>query len=319
MDFISFLNAFSANPQFLVSYSVICFRADHYSALFFSYLLAYAKRKQLNKITFDLDQISLKEAQLSLDMLFLGQKLLYWLKDITVLEAAAKNSWFSYLNNYRGPHTISVFTGTESVLVPSSDLLIIEIPNFITESLYQEIFALFYADYAQEKLFVRKLFAHQERLGLDAAFLLMHYQSCLGRKSEQFFEQWLSKLVAADKSFFILSQYLFAQQPREFFKYWLAYRLDYPTEFWIAFWSEQLWQATIFVYKAKTEGISEAKKATSRLPFSFVNKDWRNYTHTFLAQSHAFLYTLDHDLKNGINNYGLELWYNKFFVKKFDT
>ncbi len=317
MDFITFLREFGANTHFLLHYSSMCFRADRYSALFFSYVFEYAKRKQLLKCFLDTERVSAQEAKITLETLFLGQKVWYWLNDITSLDAQAKSSWITYLASYTGPHTLSFFLSSQTTLPAHPSLLIIDVPSTITASVFQEMLSLFYADFGQEISFIRKLFADQERIPLDRAFLLMHYHCCLGKKNEQFFDQWLRKLIVADKSFFTLSQYLFAQQPRAFYPYWAACSSDYPPEYWITFWSEQVWQATLFLQKAQVFGIAEAKKATNRLPFTYMNKDWQLYSYPFLAQAHASLYELDYNLKNGISSYGLELWYHKFFLKKF--
>ena len=144
----------------------------------------------------------------------------------------------------------------------------------------------------------------------------MGYQSVIGRKSEAFFAQWLSKIITPNKSLFSLSQYLFARQSQAFLQQWKALKDDFPDEFWIAYWSEQLWQAALFVMRAKAQGYDAAKRGAFRLPFSFINKDWQKHNEQSLVAAHDALYKLDYNLKNSAGGHGLELWYAIFFASK---
>ena len=146
---------------------------------------------------------------------------------------------------------------------------------------------------------------------------MMAYQATVGRKYQDFFADWLDKLIIPQKSFFTLSQYLFARRPQLFFEQWNACKGEYPPEFWIAYWSEQIWQAMLYVQRARTQGVMEAKKGTYKLPFSFLNKDWSHYTPATLAAAHEALYCFDYNLKNGGTGNGLELWYHKFIKSSF--
>jgi hypothetical protein len=316
MDVITFLSFLSDNYQQLTSYSLVCFRADVDSALFFSQLVAFYKKKQLAFVTIDLAQTSIQQLKLLFDTLFLGQKQVYWVKNLEELDSAGQQNLLAYLNTYTGPHTIHI-TGVKDTfkLIDRPEFLVVELPSTIGPQLYKQLFSYFFPDNKSATHFSQHLFKRRDQITLDAACLIMRYHACAGQKSESFFEQWLDKLVVSEKSLFTLSQYFFARQPREFFAYWTIYKADYPDEFWIAYWLEQLWQAALFVHKAQTLGQPEAKKTAHRIPFSFINKDWRNYSYSYLVQAHHALYLLDYNLKNGIGNYGLELWYNKFFLR----
>ena len=117
----------------------------------------------------------------------------------------------------------------------------------------------------------------------------MGYQMVVGRKFDPFFKHWYSRLIIPRQSFFVLSQHFFAQRPTLFLEKWKVCKGDLPVEFWIAYWSEQLWQASLFVLRARSQGIGEAKKQAYRLPFSFINKDWQRYTVKGLSQTYTNL------------------------------
>ena len=62
-----------------------------------------------------------------------------------------------------------------------------------------------------------------------------------------------------------------------------------------------------------------AKKISYRLPFSFLNRDWRKFSLEELKGAHSFLYTLDYKLKNNCEPGYLDLFYMKLFNQKFNS
>ena len=160
--------------------------------------------------------------------------------------------------------------------------------------------------------FTQSLFTQQQTVSLDDAFRMMSYQMVVGRKCNDFFTQWYSKLVVSEASLFTLSQYLLSRNPRLFLRQWKACKDDYPAEFWVAYWSDQIWQAAQFVAKARAFGLEEARKGFYRLPFTFLNTDWKRYSPELLVEAHKGLYDFDYASKNGGGEYALELWFHRF-------
>ena len=142
---------------------------------------------------------------------------------------------------------------------------------------------------------------------------MMLYQSLVGRNMPLFFKQWYARLITPQKSLFTLSQYFFARQFQPFLKLWKSCEAEFPQEFWVVYWSEQLFHAALFVHRARTKGYSVAKEEAHKLPFSFINNDWQNYTEAQLTTAHQQIYQLDYDMKHGAE-YGLELFYHKFMA-----
>ena len=143
----------------------------------------------------------------------------------------------------------------------------------------------------------------------------MRYDMVLGRNKEDFFVSYIPLLVKHEETLFALSQYFFALQPEKFFTALAPLELVYPIEFWIAFWLEQLWQAILFIESALRQGPLIAKTFVSRLPFSFTQKDWKNFSCEDLIKAHTKLYTYDYMFKNGVSETGLHIWYIDFLYK----
>lgn len=296
------------------SYACIAFKVSQYSPLFAMRLYAYCKAHLLSLTLLDVTTYTFNELRMTCDTSFLGMRNWYWLKDFHLLDANTRYQWLEYLLHYQGPHTLFLFdTGTG--LVETSFLSVISLPATLSKDTYKQYYELFFEG-TYDPEFTTKLFEKKEGLSLDEAFLLMSYQGALGRKYDDFFSLWLAKIVVPEKSLFTLSQYFFAQQAKDFFTLWAQCSNDYPDEFWIAYWSEQVWQAALFVLRANKEGIQVAKKHAYRLPFSFINKDWRKYTFEYLVTTHDALYRFDYQLKNGGPSYGLDLWYSQFLLEE---
>ena len=60
----------------------------------------------------------------------------------------------------------------------------------------------------------------------------------------------------------------------------------------------------------------DAKQISFRLPFTFVQKDWRSYSIRELKNAHQFIYTLDYDFKHG-STMAFDLFFSKFFSNQF--
>ena len=279
------------------------------------------------EVTFlDTESFSFEDCKSQFEMSFLGMRRLYILKHFSSMDAEAKKKWHTYLERYEGPHVVLFFDCLEAVkkdkdesikqkvLGERSTHLLIEIPGTIDIGLYKEIFSYFYPAVSINPNFVTALFSAHSELTLDDACRCMSYQTVVGRHWNSFFDSWISKLIVSETSLFLLSETFFAKNPKKFFKLWKGCKETYPVEFWIAYWSEQLWQAVQYIQRVRQFGIVEAKKNKHRLPFSFMNVDYKKHSQISLSQAHDLLYTLDYCLKNGADSAGLELWYHKFLV-----
>ena len=244
----------------------------------------------------------------------MGNKNIFYLKDLSWIDARQRAGWYDYVLSYKGPHSLVISINGVEKQKESIDSLVIQVPDLFTRQQYQQFFNLFFPFCQPDVVFDQKLFCVKSSIDIDMACRFMRYQTVVGKNSALFFDSWLVKIATPTTSLFTLSQYLFSGEAQKFYDYWLGIKDEYPEEFWTVFWSEQIWQAAIFVYKTKKVGYAEAKKSFTRLPFSFIQKDWKKHSITYLTEAHTMIYELDYRNKTGIESgYGFDLVFNKYF------
>ena len=224
-------------------------------------------------------------------MSFLGQSRTIVVKD-TETSAHDLKKFDAYLKAYTGPNTIILFTQRALYQKQAHQL-----PELVTRDEFTTLAKVSTVTLAP--VYVDAVFAHKKSYTWDAAYLLLHYGILIGQRTEVFFNSWYHRICKPEQSLFALSGHFFARDIRSFLKVWYAIKPNYTVEFWVSFWSEQFWQALIFIECAQQGSVAQGKKLAYRLPFSFFQKDYRRYSSKQLAALHERLYRIDHDLKNG--------------------
>jgi hypothetical protein len=129
---------------------------------------------------------------------------------------------------------------------------------------------------------------------------------------------FFEKIIVPETSLFVISQYFFAKDSRAFFNVWHQYQLEYPLAFWSVFWSEQLWRAYFVWFYLNQKNHAAAKSMSFRLPFTYLQKDWKKSSLTELKNAHQYIYELDLNAKSSVETtYSLDLFYSKFFSNEF--
>ena len=121
----------------------------------------------------------------------------------------------------------------------------------------------------------------------------------------------LDRIVAPDYSLFMLSTFFFGKKKKSFFALWLGVKDLYPEAFWTSYWSEQIFRAYGYSQYAKRQDFTKAKKIGYRLPFSFIQKDWRSVEQSALVKAHQSIYSADWHAKNSLHPY-LEIAFLEF-------
>ena len=326
MDITEFISTFTQFPDNLSGIFVYTLSADISCSVVCTELVLYFKKKRYTQstlVTLDGEIHALETAFAQATAPFLAPGV-YSIKNTHTLTGKAKSYYRNFLGEYRGPHSFFIHEFTheftpehtleqETEIAKSAQDVVVTVPNKVTPELYELYAREFYG--ITDKLFIEQLFSKRTVLSCDQAFLLLSYQRVLGNKASSIVTQWLDKLCEPEYSLFTLSSHLFAGQRTLFFTLWANISREYSPEFWIIFWAEQLWQAIIFIDKQQTHGPAEAKRAVSRLPFSFMHKDWRRYNCVQLTQAHTVLCALDSSVKNGAELYIVETWFYTFFFK----
>lgn len=292
--------------------SVICLQSKEYPLLFcrsFIPFLANLFHQSITPQYMDSDNDAAVMA--SLQTTFLGQTSWYWLHADTTLSKKSYETWHDFLYKYTGPNTVIFCTTAPLSKVPSS-WFVLEIPDIITAAYFRHIVHIMGI---KQPLLGQRIFATVRTVPLDIAVLLCQYAMLLGKNNETFFSTWITQLLPADVSLFTLSQTLFERKHKQFLRQWHQIAHQYSPQFWVSFWSEQLWRACAYIDLQKKGQKEAAKKIGFRLPFAFLQTTWRTYEISELQQAHHLLYDIDYHLKQGGNEYSLELVYARFFNK----
>ena len=297
--------------------SLINFIAPFYPILFFSFLRRYLSSKvgkQLQSVDCSVVQIEQFTAELSIA--FLSHTQCYWAGNISALDAKTKKKFLTVFKDYHGPHQLWFYTEQlENDIKKNKDCLVVELPLDITPEMVKKFSNLFLPPRKTNDAIIDLLFARTGgNLSLDNACLLLHYVTLLSRPLlKEFMNEWLDVLLVPEKSLFTLSTLFFSKKADSFFELWHDLQHEYPPQFWISYWSEQIFRATYFVKYARANKFLEAKNIAYRLPFTLIKKDWKNLTSKELAQAHHLLYDIYYRLKNGGTSYSLDFFYAKFF------
>jgi hypothetical protein len=266
-------------------------------------------------ISLDISQ-PLSDLQMQLESSFLGMTKKYWLGNVDAVSKSAIEEWKNYLHTYQGPNCLLYASAEAPKKDASQRYRVIDIPDALHKKEFIELFSFFVKVPAKtDSSRIDALYAKTDAISLDNASLLLYYLQVMGAQASEFFDHWLDHIVIPQKSLFNLSQHLFARQEKPFLNYWSAIKNNYPEQFWISFWSEQLWRAAFYCKYMQQSKIIEAKNIGQRLPFSFLQKDYKKHSFNELYKAHQTLYDLDYGLKHGASSIGLDLFLYNFFAK----
>ncbi len=285
-----------------------------FPSLFFSDLF-----KKLSKI----DTIFLKNIHSSLlskelfeaeiNTTFLGETRTLWLGSISDLSTAEQSKILYICQSYKGPHRIIVCCATKELPKSFSHSNIFNIDQELTHSDKESIISFFYPSLTYAS--IQKISGGATNLNkIDNFIMLAHYAMVLGRNSDAFVRDWLPKIIISESSLFTLSQYFFSKKNIQFWNVWNDIKYQYSSTFWTVYWTEQIWRAYYVIVMQQKNNIIDARKMAYRLPFSFIQKDWKNVTLSKLSQAHSMLYQIDWRIKNGGSEDHFDLFFYNFFM-----
>lgn len=319
MELAIFLQEAISRNWVLSDKSVIFFRAQEYPIVFSCQFFSLLRKKNFFVESLDCNALALNDLFARLHMSFLGLASIFWLKELESCDAKKRQQIFQYLQSYGGPAQIIGFFTSESSLKETPSLLMVDIPEKIEGDTFEVLLAFFEKNVAQKNNLLKKIVFHQSSsVALDSACVLMHYGQVIGKDTQLFASQWLDRIIVSEKSLFTLSQAFFAKDKAAFMKQWQSISDNYNMPFWIVFWGEQLFRASYFIWYQEQKQFAQARKMGFRLPFSFLQRDWKKIHREELKNAHQFLYDLDFDLKNNAHERtNLDLFFSKFFLNQF--
>jgi hypothetical protein len=308
----------SLQKQKLVSkYAVTCLYGKQYPLLFCTHLIAFLQKQSIAVERFSVADRQMQDIKAQLATEGLSGAVTYWLSDFYSLSTKKQQEWLSYFQSYTGPHKVLLFCNDDAinVLSKSTECGIVPLDGIASSDLDTVRFLLSESD-SKKTAFSRAVASRTDRLSLDTALLLAHYEVVLGKSTSDFFSHWFDTIVEPTSSLFLLSQYFFGKKSTLFFKQWALVSEQYAPQFWVVFWADQLWRASAYCSLMKQRQHAQAKKAQYKLPFSFINRDWSSYSLSELNKAYSFVYDIDFRLKNGCNAVALEHFYCSFFNNK---
>lgn len=316
MDFITVLKNV-ASPSWIAQYRVVKFTGiQEYPLLFFSLLIQHLRKQGSQLIQTLGEGESYSNIIHRFESSFLGMSSVYWLGDLQRYDQATRDKLIAYINAYQGPNVLMVYmpAPTERAERTPKTTLQIEVPTLLTKKHIQELCTLFGNGRVRT---APDLGMYEKQLTLDRVCLLIQYLSVLGSGVHDFNEQWLGYVIVPELSLFTLSQYFFARDGMRFFKQWAVLKDQYAAPFWISFWSEQVWRASLFIELSEQRNFAEAKRISFKLPFSFIQRDWKQVTSSELKRAHDVLYRCDYAIKNGGDGNMLELFYADYLQRTY--
>lgn len=289
MNFFQFLEQISQTPP--QQGGVFLLRCTDYPVLCAARMIRLLRERV--RVTVALDAVADALAAQA-GMGFLGESMLVWCGDLATRGTAGAQACMRIFEEHRGPNTVIAWHSGSGG--NSARATMIMVPENITIEQAQKLAQYLFGNTGPQDSLLHALFEGYAEHPLDMVCHVLEYQSVLGRNREQFIKAWMPRLVRERPSLFDLATKFFARNEKMFWPAWYAVCDAYGPEFWLVYWAEQFWQALTVVQNGGAKG------KTTRLPFSFYQRDWRKHTQAELAAACAALYELDYRFKNGERN-----------------
>lgn len=295
--------------------SVGIITATDYQPLFcHAFMDVLQKNAGLEKTTLLIDDGQWASFESTLKTTFLGQKKLYWLGSTQDYDAVAKKKLAALLSQYQGPHQVCLFVPEKDRSLFSSDTAVVVALDQLTDA--EKISLRSYTYGVQTVALTKTKSTTKLTLTLDQEHIMHGYATVCGKNSQQFMNSWYDKIIQPEESLFTLAQAFFARVPEQFFPLWNRVKNDYAGVFWVAFWSDQIWRAHYVIKLRHEQKLSQAQQLSFRLPFSFLQKDWRSFDIKELQHAHQALYDIDYALKNGASEECINVFCTAFVLKQ---
>lgn len=314
MNLVDFFESYTANQS---SLPVIIFRMDlrtgTYPSFLFTFINRFITRCGYQRVSSCSETFDSSQFKQQIQAFSFGENYWYWLADAGELDKKSFDALCHIISHYTGPHSISFFIKkTDDVVLPKNGI-IIELANLVAKDEALRIMHHLFPDQAGKiDALLSMLYKKSATYSLNMICLAMQYLIIAGKGRDQFMREWFDRIVVPDASLFDLSSHFFGQRGKSFFEVWNRIADAYSDQFWTAFWSEQIWRATWYIYYMRNRDYSEARRVAFRLPFSFTKTDWNRYQIKTLKKAHEAIYRIELDLKQGADSGRLELFYSQF-------
>ncbi len=319
MTVMSFKN-FLQNAQgedFWKSSKIFCFKGSDFCSVFFSELFEFLERDQ--KLPYSKKNLfaeNLKNDYHSyLEQSILGNYNFYWLGNLS--EHAKNTKLLNYISNYDGLHTISFFIPNDfKNFKCSTNAVQIEIDSNIDIEDAKKVITLFSPKMPDKKIaMLGKIFNGKNDIDIDSVCMLINYFELISINALDDSFAYIANIFGSQPVLSQLSNAFWTKNTKDFFNIWKKIESSYPEVFWVIFWSEQVWKAYNVILFLNQNSFVKAKQISYGLPFSFINKDFKNFKLADLLCLYENLYKIDFAIKKGSTFYSLDLFYLNYFNK----
>jgi len=295
MDFVSFCLTTHNSKQLFESQYSLLFNNQDVQLSYLSILHAIFAKSGIQAV----DVVQLQQGEYDtlasmLSMTFLGQKKIYLFHGLSVLQPAEQAKYLQCFKTTKSEHIIFLATTKEY----GYGKKIIVQPTLVRH----EIMSLASIVTGKEEKYFVCFFDALENKGVKVTpeefNLVLSYSNLVGRKTPDFFTNWMPRIFSSQKSLFQLSQAFFAKDLENFLRLWLVMNEQYSIAFWSTFFSDQLFRAALIIMARKGKKMI-SQEVEKRLPFSFLKNDWQLHDVDKLIILHQTICDFDIAFKSG--------------------
>jgi hypothetical protein len=312
MKFELFLKESLENSFWQKGWSTLIFRGKGYQGRFFK-IWRDAVERSLGTKTLLLEHDGKNlPPELSIQTIFNSEKSVYWLGELS-----SKASRFF---TYSGSKKIICFVpSTIRSLKSNKECIVVDIEEVEDVSMVGLLAKLKQVELSQIKLeIIKKVLSGGRKLSLDNVLGMFDYLELSGKSSYKLLPEFLDSLFGDESNLFALTDLFFEKKTKKFYELWDKVESKFAPQFWVAFWSRQLFKAASFVQVAASNPI-EAKALSRGLSWKFVRDGWKSYPLKSLSTRICNIYELDMALKSGSEAMKFESFFSKHFCTPFAT
>jgi|GEM_PF-5555730 len=246
---------------------------------------------------------------------FLGMGCTYFIWDIEQCHMTIATQLMHYLGTYRGPHRVYLFCHEAASCIAMWKGPSIYLPHEMSVSYFNKFCLSWFVAHGLHKQ-IAPLVIKEGSIALYEVALLLPYAPLLGKTLlVPFREQYVPRIIRAEnKSLFNLLDAWWQKKGSLFYALWRTMHNLYSEQFWIVFWSDQLFRGYMYAYcmRQKSELIAQ-KIAARKLPFLYTKTGWRIQSLAAVQKIHGMFYALDYTSKTGGSGLMLEWIYAAWF------
>lgn len=275
----------------------VVFIGSTFQANFFFVWRELVEKK--HKIKFELSRQDDESNQMFFNHSWLPKKNIFWLGEVTKLEnipQSTKNHLAFFCSEQKFEQL--------NFALKNFDLLTIKFPKTISQSQLPEFMDLVGCKLSENRLAKLKnvISSLETSICPDKLIELGHYFQLSSAIFIEKTECYVSEILPTEQKFFQLPDLLFSGNWPAFFKLWDQTKSTFPSQFWIAFWTNAFFKACFIKNNAKIK--------TSLFSKSLIKSQNSNFFKELslikLKSTLHKIYKIDHDFKSGYGSGELE-------------